>query len=424
MCKKHEQLTAVVAASRIWDHGRKDSHAFCLSPDAYQLGKKQVRELSILGFALRECLAGLSHIATIAYDRDLNYGGSWLRARRVFSTGVPKLYQELQGLHLQLIPKLLKVDLMVDYAGNFRIAEVDGHNKHGLGYSTLGRYFRAAMYPDAAILPGAVKLLADEIHRSACGTDLKLFYADQERFYLPEFEIASHEFRRYGIGCQILPEMETEAWMLQGGTLLDLPFLYHRIDLYTNLVEGYKEGTASFIIPPKPFLGAKGVLALLRNDGRDVGIEALLSSFIRKQSLDLVRLYIPETVLVGKQAERIDAVKDRVSRKRYVLKESISSGMKGTIFSDDPEFEAILARACTANMNWILQEEVENKPHTYSWFENEEGRQPILKTAEDWFLRVTVQYVDYHLADAVVTARRDKAVHGSKDCIMLGTMLA
>ena len=166
-------------------------------------------------------------------------------------------------------------------------------------------------------------------------------------------------------------------------------------------------------------MGAKGILALLRNDGKNEYLESLLLAFIKKRSLELVRRYIPETLLVGTKAEGFDAVKERVSHKKYVLKESISSGMKGTVFSDSPDFERVLASACKSKMNWILQEEVINQPQTFSWFEN--GCQ--LKTSKDWFMRVTVQYVNRQLADAVVTARQDKSVHGAKDCLQIGTVV-
>ena len=60
-------------------------------------------------------------------------------------------------------------------------------------------------------------------------------------------------------------------------------------------------------------------------------------------------------------------------------------------------------------------------PQTFSWFENGNGIVPEIKTAADWFVRVTVQYVSRHLGDAIVTACRDKAVHGGKNCLLIGT---
>lgn len=418
----YSKLTTVISESGIWSGTRKESHAFLLSPSVYQITEAQNQELRKLGFALYDCLLGLSHIAVIAYDQSLNYEGVWLLARRVFSTGVPHVYQELQGMNVRHIPKLLKVDLMVDQDGNFKIAEIDGHNKHGLGYSTLGMRFREALYPQAKSFPGTVKTLAEELKRLG-HTEIKLLYADQERFYVPEFEVARQEFSKHGINCVVVSEMDMNEAFLESGMFLDLPFLYHKKELCEVIVSAYKNGKVEFVIPPKPFLGAKGVLALLRNDGRNEHLEALLCSFIRKQSLELVRKYIPKTLFVGKQTEKIDSLKERVSRKRFVLKESISSGMKGTVFSDEACFASVLARACATNMNWILQEEVVNQPQTFSWFENGNESGPEIRTSSDWFMRVTVQYVNQQLGDIIVTARRDKTVHGGKDCLQIGTVI-
>lgn len=416
----HSKLKAVIDESGIWSDARKESHSFLLSPSIYGVTEIQRQELYNLGHALYDCLLGLSHIAVIAYDSNLNYGGAWNFARKIFSTGVPKVYQELQGIRVRHIPKLLKVDFMVDQNGSFKIAEIDGHNKHGLGYSTLGLRFRKALYPKAKGFPGAVKILAEEIKRLG-HTELKLLYADQEQFYVPEFEVAKQEFHKHGIDCKIVSEMNTDETFVREGLFLDLPFFYRKTNIYEIIIPAYKNGKVEFIIPPKPFLGAKGVLALLRNDGKNNQLEAILQSFIKKPSLDLARQYIPETLLVGRQAESFESIKEKVSNKKYVLKESISSGMKGTVFSDSPDFEKVLSGACQSNMNWILQEEVENQAKTFSWFENENDSEP--KTSKDWFMRVTTQYVNRKLADVIITARRDKAVHGAKDCIQISAIV-
>jgi hypothetical protein len=419
----YDALNAVIAESGIWSGSRRQSHAFLLSPSVYHITEEQKRALEELGHAIHDCLLGLSHIAVIAYDGSLNYGGTWLLARRIFSTGVPKIYQELQGMNVRHIPRLLKVDLMVDVDGNFRIAEIDGHNKHGVGYSTLARRFREALYPDAKALPGVVAVLAQEVLRLGF-SQLKLLHSDQERFYVPEFEIAQQEFAKYGVECRVVSEMDIADGFLNEGLFMDLPFLYHRPELYSEIITAYHAGEVNFIIPPKPFLGAKGVLALLRNDTGDEQVESILRSFIKKRSIDLVRQYIPETLLVGRQAAGIDTVKTLVARKRYVLKESISSGMKGTVFSDSEDFEKILVKACVSNMNWILQEEVANQPQSFSWFECRDGETPRIRMEEDWFMRVTVQYVGRSLADVVVTACRDKAVHGGKNCLQIGSVIS
>lgn len=413
-------LSSVIAESGLWNGPRRKSHSFLLSTSVYQITKVQKKELSELGLALYDCLLGLSHIAVIAYDSVLNYNGPWAILRRIFSSGVPKFFQELQGLNVRDIPRLLKIDLMINQFGKFKIAEIDGHNKHGLGYSTLAMQFRKALYSESNALPGVVFTLSQEIFRLGYN-NLKLFYADQDRFYIPEFEIAVKEFAKHGIDCQLISEMDCcNQEILQEGLFLDLPFLYHKVYLYDPIITAYKNGKVKFIIPPKPCLGSKAILVLLRNDVKDETLESILRSFISKKSLDLVRRYIPETVFVGAQGEGYEEIKRRVSTKKYVLKESISSGMKGTVFSDGIEFNETLACAAKSNLNWVLQEEVENLPQRYSWYENGDD---TLSTSNDWFTRVTVHYVNRHLADIVVTARRDKSVHGAKDCIQIGTVV-
>jgi hypothetical protein len=270
----YSALRKVVDESGIWQGEQEKSHAFLLSPSVYRMTRAQYEELARLGSALHDCMLGLSHIAVIGYDKGLNYGGAWRLARRVFSTGVPEIYQELQGMNVKHICKLLKVDLMIDRDGKFKIAEIDGHNKHGLGYSTLGMRLREAVQPNAATCPGIVKTLAEEIKRLG-HSELKLLYADQERFYVPEFEIARQEFKKHGVTCELVSEMRATPEFMESGLFLDLPFLYHKQELYKSIIPAYKKGEVGFIIPPKPFLGAKGVLALLRNDREDAHLGIL-----------------------------------------------------------------------------------------------------------------------------------------------------
>jgi len=418
----HEILTKVITDSGLWKDDRKKTHSFVLSPSVFQISVAAKKELEQLGHAINDCLFGLSHIAVIAYDKVLNYRGAWMLVRQVLSTGVPKIYQELQGMNIKHLPKMLKVDLMVSEDGRFRIAEIDGHNKHGLGYSTLCKQFCQAVSPEVTVFPGVVATLAKEV-RTRGYDEVKLFYADQERFYVPEFEVVAQEFARHNINCQVVSEMSATSEFLEKGLFLDLPFLYQRPGLYQTIVPAYKEGKVQFVIPPKPFFGAKGVLALLRNDTNDKHLEALLHSFIKKESLELVRNYIPQTFLVGKHATRSAQVMELVASKPYVLKESISSGMKGVFFSNEKDFMEALKRAEKSSMNWVLQEQVENQPQTFSWIEEQENGEPILKTGDGWYMRVIAQYIGRQLAEVIVTSRRDRAVHGGKDCIQLGTMI-
>ncbi len=414
----YTKLLKVIGDSGLWANGGKETHGFQLSPNVFQISEMQKRDLEELGLALYDSLLGLSHMATIVFDPLLNYSGVWRRIRQVFSTGVPKSYLGLQGMNIRHIPKLLKVDLMIDQDGHFRIAEIDGHNKHGVGYSTLCRRFAQAIEPNGKFLPGTAKRLADEV-KSQGYNQLKIFYGDRERFYLPEFLIAKSELELNGIECVLISEARANDQELTTGLLLDLPFLHTRPHLYDAILPAYKNGDVRFIIPPKPFLGSKGVLALLRNDGVDEDLESVLRTFIGRKSLQVIRRYVPETRLVGSLGAGQSEVERMCQGRRYVLKRSISSGMKGTIFSDDPSFTVALEQAARSKLDWIIQEEVQNQPQTFSCFVDKGMRQ----VTGSWFMRVIVQYVNRGLADVVITARQDKSVHGAPDCIQLGTVI-
>ena len=73
---------------------------------------------------------------------------------KVLHTGVPAIYHDIMLLNPSSAPSICKVDIMESESGEFRIAEIDGHNKHGLGYSTLAARIRHAVMPDAKAFPG------------------------------------------------------------------------------------------------------------------------------------------------------------------------------------------------------------------------------------------------------------------------------
>lgn len=430
-------LQYVITESGIWDGEQRESHKFLLSPSVFRVSLNQENSLRELGPAINDCLLGISHIAIIALDEKANYSrDAWPLIRKVFSTGIPKIYHEFQGQNLREIPKLLKVDFMVDQSGNFKIAEIDGHNKHGVGYSTLALLFREKLYSGSKAFTGVVFELAKEIERMG-RSELVILYADQEKFYLPEFKVMQKEFLKYQIDCFVISEKEAVGKDFAGKLLLDIPFLYREANLNIEIMERYRNKDISCIIPPKPFMGSKGILALLRNDIKNEHLESILNTFIKKSSLDLVRSYIPETYLIGKDAMGISPI--TTDNRRFVLKESISSGMKGVFFSEDKDsfsFEKAMKIAKNTKLNWILQEEVINQPQTLSWYEesfkkckrphsgeNELERVAKENTSSDWFLRVTAHYVNRKIADLIVTARRDRAVHGAKDCLQIGAII-
>lgn len=435
-----ETVQGVLSESGLWSHGRAQTHGFLLSPSCYEITESQRLELEKLGEVVHQCLAGVGRIFATAVVPGLTEGGSWGLIAKALRNGVPKVYESLQCLRPSRVPAICKVDLMLGADGRFYIAEIDGHNKHGLGYSILAARLRRSLRPEAKALPGAARLLAEDIWRRHGAARLPggayepvngasrlyLLYADQERFYAPEFEILRSELATLGIDCRVFSESQAAREGLRNlinhhsesnRLLVDLPFLFKSDGINQELAAFYQAGTVDFLIPPKPFLGAKAVLALLRNDERNVRLEAILHSQIKPEVLELVRRYIPETYLLHRNMD-LRAVRERCQRERFVLKESISSGMKGTLFSDDERFDFMLERACSSYYRFVLQREVENQAQTFAYF-TETGA----VKEDQWYTRVTAHYAVRRLADIIVTARRDKKVHGAKDCLQLGTVI-
>lgn len=446
----HDAVHAVVSNSGIWAGEQRKTHAFLLSPDVYEITSAERDALEQLGGAINACLSGISYMYAVSLDPKQAKGRTWGMIGRALRTGMPKYYRDLAFLQSKRPPDICKVDFMRTPDGRHMIAEIDGHNKHGLGYSVLAARMRRAVSQNGTAFPGVAHALAEAVwspsltdvrsrlawhngvvYKEGEPTDpefwakpLVLLYADQERFYLPECLILRDELRTLGVNLTVVAESDVKvagnAIKIPGlnaapKLFVDFPFMFHNTALVSTLSERYRAGTIDFLIPPKPFLGAKVVLALLRNDEREPELEAILAEHIPGEHLDAVRKAIPVTLLLHKRFKN-GALAE--SGARYVLKESVSSGMKGTLFADDPDFLDVFERAKTSNYQYVFQEEVRNQEMPFRHF-NGTG-EPIRGT---WYMRVTAHYTAAGVADIVVTATRDKRVHGGNQCIMLGTTI-
>jgi hypothetical protein len=421
-----EKIRQIVVDSGLWNDGRESTHSFILSPDVYKVSKKKQTELEALGIALHDCLAGLGRIATIALNIQLGKNDTWQMISSILRVGIPKIYRDIMLLKPNSVPNICKVDLMESINGNYHIAEIDGHNKHGLGYSTLTARIRQTVMPGKQTFLGVAITLAQEIKRRGKNS-IVLLYADQERFYLPEFHILQAELVLHGIKVIVIAESDVnikddkiDLGINENGhdLFFDFPFLYHNQALNTLLAKLYCEGKIDFLIPPKPFLGSKAILALLRNDTENEVLESILKSQIRIESLKLIRQYIPETYLVHNELKEAHCRSIYSGKKRFVLKESISSGMKGVVFSDELHFNTTMKSVCNSYGRFILQEEITNCSRSFDYFTDTGSI-----GHRDWFTRITVHYAVRKVADIIITATESKKVHGGKECLQLGAII-
>lgn len=423
MSELYQKLRAI--ASSLWAKGG-DNHRFVLSPSVFEVTQAQADDLERLGKAIYDCLGGMARIAAIAAQPSLCSCQDWRRIHRVLGMGVPSGFRGVQ--HYKpcrgVVPAIIKVDLMCGIDNRFWIAEIDAQNKHGMGYSALCARMRDVAVPDSVTFPSVVRAIVDEM-KGYNTTRLGWFCPTSDRFYMPENQILRDELAKYGVELVIFDEFSVrfgdDGPFLPGGrpftVLVDLPAVYHNTAVVVELSRRYLEGSVHFLIPPKPYLASKALLAMVCNVDQNPVLEAILLSQIDQISLDVVRRHLPKTMLVRQGTlEQCSALCTDVP---MVLKETISFGMKGTTFSTDSDFDDALVRACRARDHYVLQEEVRNRPFSFAWFDLDgEAR-----NGADWFTRVTVQYHRFQVADIIVTARQDKAVHGATDCLQLGTVI-
>lgn len=414
--KIEELIERVVLDSGIWSDNRKLTHGFILSPETYCLTKDKQRELKEISLALYHCLLGLANIAAKATDPKFSHGCAWGAVKRVIRTGIPRAYRNIQSLYPESVPYINKVDFVEDRNNQFWITEIDAYNKHGLGYSALAAQMAKVIQPKARFFPGVARIIARAVKElNNEDNKLVLLYADRERFYCPEFLILKKGLAEQNIDLSVISEKEFKKMRGQR-IFVDLPFLAE-VKLRDSLIELYRKGDIKFLISPKPFLSSKAILALLKNQMRDKELEKILKSEIPSDSLERIRSCIPVTYLIG-QGPGENYWQKLVNSGQWVIKEALSSGSKGLVFSDEPNFAPILKKACCAGYSFVLQERIANAANKLSYL-NEEGQ---LKKGK-WYLRLTVHFTPGGIADMTVTARRDKRVHGALDCLQIGTVL-
>ncbi|MFH1551795.1 MAG: hypothetical protein ABIC36_02865 [bacterium] len=407
--KKKEEIEKIVLKPGLWNNDRRVSHGFCLSPDVYRLKKKHETEFKKIAFALNNCLLGLSRIANMTLDYKVARGRDWNMIRRVLRTGIPRAYRNIQLPYPDLIPSICKVDFIQGVDGRFWISEIDGYNKHGLGYSVLAKRISRFIYPEANRFPGVVFVINKALKEPENKINkLVLIYNNDDRFYLPEFLILQDELKDHDIDLLIESEDNFKIKITTPQFFVDFPILSN-LKLRKELIHLYYENKIKFLIPPKPFFSSKAVLALLKNDIQNKEIEKILKSQINSSSLKKIREHIPRTYFVNQEK--------KIKVEDFVIKGVFSSGSKEVFFSDEPIFKKKLEQAYASGYNFILQEEIVNALNRFKYFsENDKIKE------DDWSIRLTVHFNFKEIAEMTVVARKDRKIHGAIDCLQLGVI--
>jgi hypothetical protein len=400
-----ETLESYLVGTGFWGNPElRDRHGYQLSPAAYVLSGEQASELERLSEATHSAVSSLNQqlVAYAARSPKLTNGEAGLLKRAKIATrGLLSPYDGVNE-----VPPVLKVDLVQDVAGHFRIVEVDSYNPRGFGYATLLERSLPELWRTPR-LPG-IERLATMIGEHSSQVDTwYLLVSEFERYYETSARIFVRALNDFGVAAKLVREQE--LYQNPGHPLFTDPsagvlVIPDTLDQYPQvrqaLVKQYQNGTLTTFYPPLSYLGSKGFLPELREQpGMDE--------------------FLPKTTLVGKKH---NGWKDRVDpHKPQVLKATVSSGMKKVLFSDldTAGFCRTLEEASNLpGSSWILQEQVEQEPIPIVAFDDDGAR-----VENQYFLRITAYVSAQGLVDAEITGRPDRKVHGAPDCIQIPVLV-
>lgn len=433
----HDKIEHIVRSSGLWDGEREQTHAFLTSATPFVITPDQRTQIEEGGRAALKVLEGITRILAIAAQPNISRGPAWNLIRKISKLQVPKFFHPLQGAKPEHGNILVKFDLVEDEDGNFKVAEIDATNRRGLGYTSLFDRVRKDLFPDMAHLPSPIEHLSGRVKRldalrGARAADemvtLGYVYAHKERWYLPEFLILAGEMERYGIRLLVGSEHELQVQdnkVFIGGVecdsrvLMDIALKMDDHQKAAQLGALFRGGNIRLIVPPRPFLGSKALLALAHNcDDASAGsrdhkvyrlLEHILGSQIDAEDLKRFRGFVPATRFVSK-AGPTDQKMAALRKRGVVIKEVVNSGMKGVAFSANPnsDFDDLMRDARKRPYSYILQDEVVTRQREFNL---RNGGDPF---TEQRRTRLIVYFVGRELVTGVATACREREVHGGK----------
>lgn len=407
-----ETITQLVRNSKLVTDER---HSFRITPDCLRIPKETIMEMAKSGKEIVDFFHGINDLLTL--------GGLRIIPSSIKSVINEALIDPLSKEERNTcqadrsIPRLFRVDAMVDTNGRILFAEIEGDKKHGFGFASLTKAMAVSTNQesrdDSQFLPGIVPSLAkllDEI----TGTS-GILVGDFESFYIPEQQFLSEQLNDLGARVEFMLSEDitiTEEREVVNcrtnhpiSALIDIPNLQDR-DKEARLKELWRQGKLICLIPPKPVFGLKSCLALL--------FEPETKIFFEHGSLGCKTLtnHLPETRLF-----RLDQSFDPA---KFVLKRVRSSGARGVAITDTGSGETLWTKAKKDSKGFIVQAKVEQQQFPVLFKENLDSSE--IKQ-EDQFLRLAAFFGIINgkvkLLDISGTMRSVPDVHGKPDAVLL-----
>lgn len=412
-----------------------EKYKYRLSPDVLELTQKEKAELEEIAFLIYApggfidgSIKLLAKTSSPQFRATKTGGAVW----RALTAGIGKVEIPIQMIG-EMRPFVCRLDLLkASQNGDgpfFQIAELEGDKTHGFGYLTIMDFFRKS-FMNRSDTPGIISALSQELERRGTPQEapIGLIVGLKERFYIEELRIFAKFAQEAGIN--LITTLESDARVTEGGlflpsvaipitTLVNLPSLdfgWGGIKAQ-GLLDLYRQGKIDCLIPPKRFLGSKDLLALVSNGDNDQELEKVLNQVFDSNILLRLREFIPQTILVTKRNKKYILSILQEEPENWVVKQTLSSGMKGVALPDDAEKRAKFIKDALANpYNFIIQKKVDQQTKTFKFSEPEMTSQ--LETA-NMYLRIELFASPSGIATVGVTARETPSVHGAKDAIQI-----
>lgn len=393
--------------SGYWESANDMRYGYILSPEPFPLNVHLQRQLSEIGEAIANYQRGIRKLYELI---ETNRGRKSDLIRTLFR-------QSCDGLPLICNEKpfpLCKVDLIIDNENNLKIVEIDAYNPRAIPFVS---FFKDVFYEFSSnFYLGVEKILAKQVAMKDSNT-IVWPYSNRERYYSRGImQLKRILFNNCGIRLQTFNAIEhLSAHNLPSMILIIPTGLHTPAEVLTKekLIERYYQNESDFIFPLHPWAATKSMLAIISNDTHDSETDELLRA--ANLNLDLLRHYIPKSILVGKYQERV--IHQWMNRRTdFILKKSFSSGHKGVFYNDSSEFPSVFNEAIALKRpSYILQETINQKAFTLPFFE------PMGTIRKDqWYVRLTA-HIDENgaIVDAEITGRRHPCVYGALDSIQI-----
>lgn len=413
-----------------------EKYSYRLSPDALFITEEEKRQLDeiaallyLSGGFFDGSLQIFNKTASLQF-RSTRTGGTVARA---LTSGIKRSEIPLQNAFPSQKPFICRLDLVKTQRQEpaFQVVEIEGDKTHGFGFLSIMDYFRE-QYMGRRDTAGITFALKSEIKRQGFSEDvpLILLVGLSERFYITEMKIFEQFARAQGIN--LIAALETEVEIqndyivskrkgIRTNILISLPTLtpngYKASGIDEEaLFDLYTSGKIKCLIPPKRFLGSKALLGIISNAGKDYELERLLNEVFDPNFLRTFRKYLPNTILVTKRNKNLVADLLRENPDGYVIKQIMTSGMKGVSLPNDPQKrKRFIEDALSTPFNYIIQEKVNQGTRAFSFAEP--GTADIQQS--EMFMRVELFATCDGIATIGVTARETPSVHGAKDAIQI-----